>query len=65
MSMPALAAHRYNPIIDHLKQRLWREGKAKMTIVVAAMRKLLHLAHGVLKTGKPFDPQHATTPYAA
>lgn len=57
--MPALAAHRYNPIIHHLKQRLEREGKAKMTIVVAVMRKLLHLAYGVLKTGKPFDPLHA------
>jgi transposase len=63
--MPALAAHRYNPIIDQLKQRLQREGKAKMTIVVAAMRKLLHLAYGVLKTGKPFNPHHATTSLAA
>jgi transposase len=57
--MPALAAHRYNPIIANLKQRLARDGKAKMTIAVAAMRKLLHLAYGVLKTGKPFDPLHA------
>ena len=62
--MPALAAHRYNPIIAHLNQRLQRKGKAKMTIVVAAMRKLLHLAYGVLKTGKPFNPLHATTPHA-
>jgi hypothetical protein len=23
----------------------------------AAMRKLVHLAYGVLKTGKPFDPE--------
>ncbi|RMG95811.1 MAG: IS110 family transposase, partial [Chloroflexi bacterium] len=29
-----------------------------MTIVGAAMRKLLHLAYGVLKTGKPFDPNY-------
>ena len=28
-------------------------------IVGAAMRKLLHLCFGVLKTGKPFDPDHA------
>ena len=27
-----------------------------MEIVVAAMRKLLVLCFGVLKTGKPFDP---------
>jgi hypothetical protein len=27
-----------------------------MVIVGAAMRKLLHLIYGVLKSGKPFDP---------
>lgn len=57
--MPALSAHRWNPIIAALKERLAERGKSKMTIVVAAMRKLLHLCYGVLKTGKPFDPNHA------
>jgi hypothetical protein len=33
-----------------------------MLIVGAAMRKLLHLAFGVLKSGKPFDPSFATNP---
>ncbi|MCD9029912.1 IS110 family transposase, partial [Luteimonas sp. BDR2-5] len=28
-------------------------------IVCAVMRKLLHLVWGVLRSGKPFDPQHA------
>jgi hypothetical protein len=28
-------------------------------IIGAVMRKLLHLAFGVLKTRKPFDPNHA------
>ena len=32
-------------------------GKRPMQVVVAAMRKLLHLAFGVLKSGKPFDPE--------
>jgi transposase len=27
-----------------------------MVIVGAAMRKLVHLIYGVLKSGKPFDP---------
>lgn len=58
--MPALAAHRYNPIVANLVERLSLKGKAKMTIIVAVMRKLLHLAYGVLKTGKPFDPFHAS-----
>jgi transposase len=56
--MPALAAHRYNPIISDLVERLTAKGKSKMTIVGAVMRKLLHLAYGVLKTRKPFDPLH-------
>jgi hypothetical protein len=28
-----------------------------MSVIGAVMRKLIHLAYGVLKTGKPFDPQ--------
>jgi hypothetical protein len=31
-----------------------------MVVLGAAMRKLLHLAYGVLKTRKPFDENHAT-----
>lgn len=57
--MPALSAHRWNPLIAALKQRLEDRGKNGMTITVAIMRKLLHLCYGVLKTGKPFDPNHA------
>lgn len=57
--LPALVALRFNPILKDLSQRLNAKGKSKMTIVGAAMRKLLHLAFGVLKTGKPFDPNYA------
>jgi transposase len=57
--MPALSAHRYNPIIAALRERLQARGKPKMTIIVAVMRKLLNLCYGVLKTRKPFDPNHA------
>ena len=56
--MPALSAHRWNPIIARLRQRLEARGKSKMTVAVACMRKLLHLCFGVLKTRKPFDPNH-------
>jgi transposase len=55
---PALAAMRYNPMIQALRQRLLAQGKAKMVVVGAAMRKLLHLAYGVLKNQKPFDPAY-------
>jgi len=53
---PALAAMRHNPPIRALAERLRSRGKARMTIVAAAMRKLLTLAYGVLKSGRAFDP---------
>ena len=56
--MPALAAMVHNPIVQDLVQRLQEKGKNRMTIVGAVMRKLVHLAYGVLKTGKPFDPDY-------
>jgi len=57
--MPALAALRYNPVIKALRQRLLARGKPRMLIVGAAMRKLLHIVYGVLKSGRPFDPTRA------
>lgn len=56
--MPALTAIRHNPIIQALVARLEARGKSRMVIVGAVMRKLLHLAYGVLKTGIPFDPNY-------
>lgn len=55
---PALAAIRFNPLIKAQRERLLAQGKAKMVAVGAAMRKLLHLAYGVLKHQKPFDPNY-------
>ncbi len=58
--MPALSAARYNPLIAAFVERLKATGeKAKMTIVVAVMHKLLRLAYGVLKSNLPFDPNFA------
>jgi transposase len=54
--MPILTAIRFNPILKELAQRLADNGKAKMVIVVAAMRKLLHIIYGVLKTQTVFNP---------
>lgn len=53
---PAITALRCNPVIQHFAQRLQARGKHKMAIIAAAMRKLIHIAFGVLKSGKPFDP---------
>lgn len=58
--MPALAAERFNPIIAALTARLRARGKSKMAIIGAVMHKLLRLAYGVLKSGRPFDPNYAS-----
>jgi transposase len=56
--MPAVVATRYNPVIMDLSQRMTKTGHVKMEIIVAAMRKLLTLMYGVLKSGQPFDPDY-------
>jgi transposase len=53
---PAITALRCNAAIEALGERLAERGKAKMVIVGAAMRKLLHICYGVLKNGTPFNP---------
>jgi transposase len=53
---PAITALRFNPLIKAFGLRLSIQGKSKMLIIGAAMRKLLHLAYGVLKSQRPFDP---------
>jgi transposase len=55
MFFPAIVAMQYNPAIISLKNRLLGAGKCKMLIVGAAMRKLIHIIYGVLKTRTPFD----------
>jgi transposase len=54
--MPALVAWRYNPVINVFCERLKSRGKHGKAIACAAMRKLLHIAYGVLKSGMPFNP---------
>ena len=58
--LPAVVAKNHNPIIKVFCERLSGRGKCKMVIIGAAMRKLVHLAYGVLKSGRPFDPNYAT-----
>lgn len=54
---PAMSALRYNPVIMAMSSRLSAGGKSRMSILGAAMRRLVHLAYGVLKSGKAFDPE--------
>jgi transposase len=57
--MPAIVALGHNPVLLDLKRRMLASGHAKMEIVVAAMKKLLHLVFGVLKNNCRFDPNYA------
>lgn len=54
---PAIAAIRFNPSLQPLALRLRGAGKPPMLIIGAAMRKLIHLAFGVLKSGRAYDPE--------
>ena len=53
--MPAVTAIRFNPIIKDFAKRLSGTGKSKMVVVIASMRKLIHIIYGVLKTKVPFN----------
>jgi transposase len=56
--MPAIVAIKHNPIIQSFCARLSLSGLKPMEVIGAAMRKLLHLVFGILKTGRPFDPNY-------
>ena len=56
--LPAVTALRYNPLIKDFAGRISAKGRCNMVVIVAAMRKLLHIAYGVLKSGRPFDPNY-------
>lgn len=53
-----ISAKHHNPLIKPLCDRMLLEGHTPLSAAVAAMRKLLHLAFGVLKSGQPFDPHY-------
>jgi transposase len=53
---PAITALRCNPKIKEWASGLRERGKCEMQIIGAVMRKLIHLAYGVLKSGKAYDP---------
>lgn len=52
--MAAVAALTHNPLVRAQGERLAARGHSGKTIVCAAMRKLVRLIYGVLKTGQPF-----------
>lgn len=58
--MGAVTAIRHNPIVRQHYQKLLTRGKNKLAALCAAMRKLVHIAYGVLKHQTSYCPQGAT-----
>lgn len=56
--MPGLVARRHNPTLKLFADRLAANGLSPKAVVGAVMRKLLHLAFGIINSGKPFDENH-------
>lgn len=57
--MGALSAMRYNPSCKALYERMLAKGKPKRVARVAVAHKLLRMAFGVVKGGRPFDPYYS------
>jgi len=55
MYFPAMTTLRFNLAVEAFGDRLKKRGKEEMVVIGAAMRKLLHICYGVLKSGRPFD----------
>ena len=55
--LPAITAMRFNPVLRSFAGELEKRGKKKKQIIVAVMRKLLHIMFGVLKTNTTFNPE--------
>ena len=49
--LPAVVAMPCNPLLKAMSDRLLGRGKVKMQVIGALMRKLVHLAFGILKLG--------------
>lgn len=56
---PAVTAVRCNPTVQAVSARLRAAGKPPMVIIGAAMRKLIHLAYGVLKSRRAYASAYA------
>lgn len=55
--MTALTAIRSNPLIRNIYLERTEKGMEKMAAIGLCMHKILRIIYGMLKHGKPFDPQ--------
>ncbi len=56
--MATLSAVRFNPRLKTFYQRLLSKGKPKKVALVASMHKLLTIINAIIKSGKPWNPDH-------
>jgi len=56
--LPAIVAKRCNTRLRDWAEQLRQRGLTGKQIIVAIMRKLVHLAYGVLKSRRAFDPHY-------
>lgn len=56
--MPAIVAKHSNPRLSIWSEQLSQRGLTGKQVIVAVMRKLLHLAYGVIKSQRAFDPYY-------
>jgi len=56
---PAITALRCSEFFQTWAEGLLQRGKSKKSVICAVIRKLVHVAYGVLKNGKAFDPTWA------
>jgi hypothetical protein len=57
--MSALVVKNHNPHFADFVKKLEAQGKCAKVIIVAIMRKLMHIFFGVLKNNSPFDEKSA------
>ena len=58
--LPSMVAIRFNSTVKSFAKQLTDNGKNKMVIIGAVMRKLVHIMYGVIKSRQAFNPAYAT-----
>lgn len=57
--MPTIVAIRYNPVIKIFYERLLKNGKAKMTALIASMRKLVTMLNAMIRDNQTWSQIYA------
>ncbi len=58
LHMSAMCAIRYNPVMKEYYERKKKEGKKGLVILNNIRNKLIHQLIGIVRSGKPFDPEY-------